>query len=109
MWFANRRDEGVAFPKYFNPFPKQGLALVLTVVCVTSLILYVANFLEQVENSIDEWATGIRTDIPFTTNEYRSVYESHLEALQRFEDSTEPHKILDNILVRLHNIGRCVF
>ncbi|KAJ7690981.1 hypothetical protein B0H17DRAFT_1063845 [Mycena rosella] len=90
MWFANRRDEGPSFPEDFSPFPKEGLAIVLT----------------AIENSIDEWATGIRTDLPFTTTDYRSVYESHIQALQKFEDQTQPHKILDNILVRLHNIGR---
>ncbi|KAJ7454210.1 hypothetical protein FB451DRAFT_1408551 [Mycena latifolia] len=26
--------------------------------------------------------------------------------LREFEESTKPHKILENILVRLHNIGR---
>ncbi|KAF8144645.1 hypothetical protein K438DRAFT_1631489, partial [Mycena galopus ATCC 62051] len=92
MWFANRRDEGPSFPEYFSPFPKPALALVLTVV----------------ENCIDEWATGIRNDIPFTANEYRGIYQGHIAALERFENDTQPHKILENILVRLHNIGRCV-
>ncbi|KAJ7447657.1 hypothetical protein FB451DRAFT_1535804 [Mycena latifolia] len=90
MWFANRRDEGPTYPEFFNPFPAEGLALVFTVAV----------------NLIDEWATGIRTDIPFTANEYRSTYEAHLAALREFEESTKPHKILENILVRLHNIGR---
>ncbi|KAF8179780.1 hypothetical protein K438DRAFT_1211385 [Mycena galopus ATCC 62051] len=90
MWFANRRDEGPRYPAAFNPFPKAALALVLT----------------AVENCIDEWATGIRTDIPFTSSEYRRVYDSHIEALNRFETQTQPHKILGNILVRLHNLGR---
>ncbi|KAJ7482668.1 hypothetical protein FB451DRAFT_1170530 [Mycena latifolia] len=35
-----------------------------------------------------------------------STYEAHLAALQEFEESTKPHNILENILVRLHNIGR---
>ncbi|KAJ7140072.1 hypothetical protein C8R43DRAFT_1131811 [Mycena crocata] len=90
MWFANRRDEGPSFPEFFKPFPKPALALVLTVV----------------ENLIDEWTTGIRTDIAFTANEYRSIYENHLDALNLFEERTKPHNILGNILVRLHNIGR---
>ncbi|KAJ7076595.1 hypothetical protein B0H15DRAFT_934291 [Mycena belliarum] len=90
MWFANRRDEGPSFPEYFNPFPKQGLAIVLT----------------AVEHLIDEWATGIRTDVQFTTTDYRSIYEGHITALQQFEDHTQAHFILDNILERLHNIGR---
>lgn len=58
---------------------------------------------------IDEWATGIRTDIPFTASDYRSVYEEQVEALFEFERHTSPHQILENVLVRLHNIGRYVF
>ncbi|KAJ6611844.1 hypothetical protein B0H10DRAFT_340384 [Mycena sp. CBHHK59/15] len=93
MWFANQRDEGPSYLEFFNLFPKPGFALLLTVV----------------ESLIDEWATGIRTDSAFTAKEYRSVYESHLKALQEFEEHTHPHTILENILVRLHNIGRCIF
>ncbi|KAJ6579887.1 hypothetical protein B0H10DRAFT_2235523 [Mycena sp. CBHHK59/15] len=77
MWFANRRDEGPSFPEFFNPITKPGVAIVLTVA----------------ENLIDERLTGIRTDIPFTTNDYRSVYDSHLQALEEFEEQTHPHKI----------------
>ncbi|KAJ6564236.1 hypothetical protein B0H19DRAFT_941479 [Mycena capillaripes] len=90
MWFANSRDEGVSFPEFFNPITKPGLALVLT----------------AAENLIDECLTGIRNNIPFTANEYRSVCDSHLKALEEFDEQTQPYKILDNILIRLHNIGR---
>ncbi|KAJ7728187.1 hypothetical protein B0H16DRAFT_243727 [Mycena metata] len=90
LFFANRRDEGPTFPDVFNPFPKEGFAFVL------------ATFI----NCIDEWATGVRVDIPFTANEYRSVYEAQLQALLEFEEQTQKYKILDNIRVRLHNIGR---
>ncbi|KAJ6553410.1 hypothetical protein B0H19DRAFT_1030322 [Mycena capillaripes] len=93
MWFANSRDEGVTFPEFFNPITKPGLALVLT----------------AAENLIDERLTGIRNNIPFTANEYRSVYDLHLKALEEFDEQTQPYKILDNILIRLHNIGRYVF
>jgi hypothetical protein len=108
MWFANRRDEGPSFPEFFNPFPKAGLALVLTVVCAISFCITLLTLSVQCENLIDERITGIRTDVPFTTTDYRSVYESHLKALTQFEEETGQHKILDNILVRLHNIGRYV-
>ncbi|KAF8173387.1 hypothetical protein K438DRAFT_1980936 [Mycena galopus ATCC 62051] len=40
-----------------------------------------------------------RTDIPLTANQDRSIYHCHITALQRSEDNTPPHKILDNILV----------
>jgi hypothetical protein len=33
----------------------------------------------QTENITDEYLAGIRTDVPFTANEYRSVYETRLK------------------------------
>ncbi|KAF7372553.1 hypothetical protein MVEN_00117700 [Mycena venus] len=53
MWFANRRDEGPSHPEIFNLLPEEALAALLTT-----------------ENTIDEYLTGIRTDVPFTANEY---------------------------------------
>jgi len=31
-------------------------------------------------NGIDEWATGIKTDIAFTAVDYRTVFDAHLNA-----------------------------
>ncbi|KAJ7479651.1 hypothetical protein FB451DRAFT_996218, partial [Mycena latifolia] len=91
MWFNNRRDEGATHPELFGPiFPKPAFALILTVI----------------ECCIDEWATGIKTDVPFTSADYRSVYQDHLKALADFEKHTAPCDILGNILTRVHNIGR---
>ncbi|KAJ7732843.1 hypothetical protein B0H16DRAFT_1328495, partial [Mycena metata] len=92
MWFNNRRDEGAKHPEIFGPqFPKPGFALVLS----------------AIECSIDEWATGIKTDIPFTAADYRSVYEEHLKCLDDFEKHTSQRAdILGSILTRVHNIGR---
>jgi len=42
MWFANRRDEGVIYHTYFNPFPIELLALMLAVVSVISAFVYIA-------------------------------------------------------------------
>jgi len=39
MWFANRRDEGVVYHTYFNPFPVELLALMLAVVSVICVFL----------------------------------------------------------------------
>ncbi|KAF7371946.1 hypothetical protein MVEN_00052500 [Mycena venus] len=90
MWFANRRDEGPRHPELFNPLPLESFALILT----------------GVENSIDERLTGTRTDVPFTANDYRSVYEGHLKSLEEFAAHTEKYQILDKILKRLHTVGR---
>ncbi|KAJ7840202.1 hypothetical protein B0H14DRAFT_2512693 [Mycena olivaceomarginata] len=91
MWFNNRRDEGDTHPELFGPaFPKPAFALVLS----------------AIECSIDEWATGVKTDVPFTSADYRSVYQEHLKCLDQFEKHTAPRDILGNILTRTHNIGR---
>ncbi|KAJ7728306.1 hypothetical protein B0H14DRAFT_541095 [Mycena olivaceomarginata] len=70
MWFANRRSEGATHPEMFGPIlRKPTLALVLT----------------AIECGIDEWATGIKADVPFTSADYRSVYIDHIKAMSDFE------------------------
>ncbi|KAI5987190.1 hypothetical protein EDD15DRAFT_2152343, partial [Pisolithus albus] len=81
MWFTNKHDDGIVFHEYFKPFPYPALALVLT----------------AIECCIDEWATGSRTDIPFTIQEYRGAYESHLKCLHAFEDATKLYNVLPRI------------
>ncbi|KIK10949.1 hypothetical protein PISMIDRAFT_123599, partial [Pisolithus microcarpus 441] len=66
MWFANKHDEGTMFPEHFKPFPYPTLALVLT----------------AIECCIDEWVTGKWGDIPFTTQEYHSVYDAYLSVFK---------------------------
>ncbi|KAF8223383.1 hypothetical protein L208DRAFT_1317082 [Tricholoma matsutake] len=90
MWFRNKQDKGISYSFYFNPFTIPALALILT----------------AIECCIDEWITGIKTDIPFTTALYQDVYEDHLRCLECFEKHTEKHGILDNILLKLYNWGR---
>jgi len=36
-FYANKQDEGVRYPQYFCPFPLTGVALVLTVVSMSSI------------------------------------------------------------------------
>ncbi|KAJ7672357.1 hypothetical protein DFH06DRAFT_964581, partial [Mycena polygramma] len=88
MWFANSRDEGPRRPDLF--MRGRSLALVLA----------------GVENHIDERLTGVRTDIPFTANDYRSVYEGHVKTLEEFAAHTEKYNLLDKILKRMHNVAR---
>ncbi|KAJ7930331.1 hypothetical protein B0H13DRAFT_1962243 [Mycena leptocephala] len=90
MWFANRRDEGPTHPEFFSPLRSRSLAAILT----------------AVENNIDERLTGIMTDVPFTVNDYRSVYEAHVKALEEFAVHTDKYQLLDKILKRLHTVGR---
>jgi hypothetical protein len=59
----------------------------------------------QIECGIDEWISGIRSDIPFSTALYKDIYEDHIRCLERFDKITEQN-ILPNILVKLYNRGR---
>ncbi|KAJ7214502.1 hypothetical protein GGX14DRAFT_360216, partial [Mycena pura] len=90
MWFANSRDEGPSHPEVFNPFPIKALALVLT----------------AIENTIDEYMTGMRIDIPFTAAEYRPVYESHVKSLLLFAENGAKYQLMEKILTRIHKVGR---
>ncbi|KAI5993869.1 hypothetical protein EDD15DRAFT_2366950 [Pisolithus albus] len=90
MWFANKHDDGVAFPEHFKPFPHPALALVLT----------------AIECCIDEWATGTRMDIAFTIQEYRNVFESHLNCLREFEDATKEFGVLPGICKKMYKVSR---
>ncbi|KAJ7055349.1 hypothetical protein C8F01DRAFT_464944 [Mycena amicta] len=89
LWFANRRDEGPT-NKEFSPLPIPAVAFLLTVI----------------ENCIDEWLTGTRTAVPFTANEYRSIYQGHIMSLERFQQHTAQYGILDGIRRRLYDNGR---
>ncbi|KAG1806059.1 hypothetical protein EV424DRAFT_1516950 [Suillus variegatus] len=90
MWFANRNDEGIVYHQYFNPLPVETMALLLA----------------SIECCIDEWGTGIKEDVKFSAANYASVYNTHLDSLQRFEEHTAPYKLLEKIRVNLHDAAR---
>ncbi|KAI6022000.1 hypothetical protein EDC04DRAFT_2575350 [Pisolithus marmoratus] len=92
MWFANKHDEGIMFPKHFKPFPYPTLMLVLT----------------AIECCIDEWVTGKQGDISFTTQEYRLVYEAYLKCLQDFDGATKEFSVLLTICARIYEAGQYV-
>ncbi|KAF7295757.1 hypothetical protein HMN09_01118200 [Mycena chlorophos] len=68
--------------------------------------IYQNSAIQKIENCIDEWASGSRTDINFTANEYRPVYEAHIEALEAFKVAGSKTQILEKILTRIHAVGR---
>ncbi|KIM54882.1 hypothetical protein SCLCIDRAFT_35172, partial [Scleroderma citrinum Foug A] len=78
MWFTNKTDEGIKHHTWFKPFPLPALALVLT----------------AIECCIDEWMTGMQTDIPFTIQDYCAGYDSHLKCLQDFDKATKEFGVL---------------
>lgn len=58
------------------------------------------------ECAIDEWITGLRTDITFTAESYRSVYKKHLKDLQMFDEASKELGVLDQIRARISSDGR---
>jgi hypothetical protein len=60
------------------------------------------------ECGIDEWGTGIKTDIVFTAVDYHTVFSPHLKCLRDFWEATKKHELLDKICVKLYNVGRYV-
>jgi len=86
MWFANQKDEGVAFPRYFSPrLPLTTLALILTVI----------------QNVLEEWMTGKRKSIHFTRKLYQEKLEAHLSSLEDFSERTKRYRILPTILTAI--------
>ncbi|KAH7917543.1 hypothetical protein BV22DRAFT_1076729 [Leucogyrophana mollusca] len=88
--FHNKRNLGVVYDKYFNPFPVTGLAFILTVVGCC----------------INEWASGTWTEVSLTKEEYKEVYEKHLANLLKFDEHTRTHGVLPAMLQCLHDNGR---
>ncbi|KIJ11287.1 hypothetical protein PAXINDRAFT_84697 [Paxillus involutus ATCC 200175] len=89
-FYKDKRDKGVQYPQYFEPFPEAGMALILTVI----------------EACIDEWSSGEQCDILFNEPIYKPIYQLHLSQLRKFREYTKDHAILPKLLKRLNDSGR---
>jgi hypothetical protein len=58
------------------------------------------------ECGIDEWGTGVKTDVGFTAVDYRAPFEAHLKCLRKFREATKKYELLDKICTKLYNIGQ---
>ncbi|KAG1890780.1 hypothetical protein F4604DRAFT_1566478 [Suillus subluteus] len=92
MWFRDKKDEGVLYPEFYQPFPEVGLALLLT----------------AIESGIDEWSTGAQSNKMFTMDEYQGVLDEHLNNLADFDEHTKAQGLLPKLLSHLHDNGRYV-
>jgi hypothetical protein len=114
MWFNNKRDEGVIYQDYFNPISVPSIALILTAVSFFFFSIYRLSFNcfllyhLQIECNIDEWATGIKTDITFYAEEYRPLYDSHVVSLTEFGVYSKSRNLdlLGRLQRKLYNFGR---
>jgi len=109
MWFNNKRDEGIVYQDYFNPISIPSIALILTAV---SILFFSYNcffvYRLQIECNIDEWATGLKTDITFYAEEYRPVYDSHVVSLSEFGVYSKSRNmdLLGCLQHKLYNYGK---
>lgn len=105
-WFRNKQDEGVVHEDLFSPLTVEALALVLAAVPdFFNYFLIPLTCCLQIEHCIDEWSSGIRTDIPFSAGLYKDVYEDHIRCLEEFNKVTK-YAILPGILQELYEGGR---
>ncbi|GLB43923.1 hypothetical protein LshimejAT787_1501070 [Lyophyllum shimeji] len=91
--FVYKTSKTKVFIEDFQPFPIQALALVLSVI----------------ECCLDEWMTGIKTSIEFSSKLYGDIYAGHLQHIKEFQDYTMRNKacdLLESILTKLYNRGR---
>jgi Domain of unknown function (DUF6532) len=64
----------------------------------------------QIKWAIDEWGTGRRINIHFTSEGYQDVFEEHLHVFNEFADYCEQNGCPDLVLKLLecmHDHGRC--
>jgi len=62
----------------------------------------------QMECGIDEWGTGIKTKVAFTSVDYCSVFDTHLKCLGKFQDATKKDELLDKLCMKLYNVGQYI-
>ncbi|KAI9571703.1 hypothetical protein HD554DRAFT_2036622 [Boletus coccyginus] len=92
MWFTGQGDEGVIHHQYFNSIATNTIALVLT----------------AIEYCIDEWATGIKTDVAFMATFYVEIFQSYVPSRHTFERHTLEYGLLAHIQKTLHNNTQCL-
>ncbi|KAJ3569747.1 hypothetical protein NP233_g4849 [Leucocoprinus birnbaumii] len=88
--FRRRSDEGVIHADLFKPIPAPALALTFT----------------SIDCGLDEWVSGSRIALEFTTRDYLEVYQGHLRDLQHFQNMTKKHNLFPRMCRRLSRAGR---
>ncbi|KIK81197.1 hypothetical protein PAXRUDRAFT_156670, partial [Paxillus rubicundulus Ve08.2h10] len=76
--------------RYFNPILTTTIALLLAVI----------------KCCINEWVTGIKSDIKFMAAAYATVYKDHLVSLHTFNQHTAAYDLLGQIQQTLHDNAR---
>ncbi|KAG1789313.1 uncharacterized protein HD556DRAFT_1243982, partial [Suillus plorans] len=61
-----------------------------------------------IECCLDEWITGMKEDIKFSSTAYTPVYLVHLSSLQRFDERTSHYKLLEKIRVNILDVAQYV-
>lgn len=99
-WFRDSKDDGVVHPEFSDggKLSLVTLAFVLTVVRFSVMTEGSSHEFLQIENCLDEWATGSRKEVQLSQNVYKNKYETHLTRLKDFEKQTADHGIVPRLL-----------
>ncbi|TFK88135.1 hypothetical protein K466DRAFT_451138, partial [Polyporus arcularius HHB13444] len=90
VYYKGPEDDGVKHDDVYRPFPLKGLALVLT----------------AIHCAIQEWETGMFSNVKFDQNGYSRIYDRHVADLGSFRYKTRQHKVLEKICTKISERGR---
>ncbi|KAI0644663.1 hypothetical protein C8Q79DRAFT_927760 [Trametes meyenii] len=90
VFYKDPEDDGVALDKAYNPFPLQGLALVLS----------------AIQCAIEEWISGTRMNVTFSEMAFKSIYKRHITELWQYEDESGDDRIVTEICAKISENGR---
>ncbi|KAI0682073.1 hypothetical protein C8T65DRAFT_597643 [Cerioporus squamosus] len=92
VYYKGPKDDGVVHDDVYRPFPLKGLALVLT----------------AIECAIQEWETGVYSNVNFNQQAYSTVYAKHVKDLENFEykGQQRSNDVLAKIRTKLSERGR---
>ncbi|KAF8586251.1 hypothetical protein K439DRAFT_1615249 [Ramaria rubella] len=90
QWFNKANAEGVSFHAYFNPIPLPLMALTFV----------------AIENCIDEWQSESFTALSFSEKVYKTAYQQHLDALEKWQAHLKGGPILAQHQQHLHDQAR---
>ncbi|KAI9069145.1 hypothetical protein FKP32DRAFT_1545651, partial [Trametes sanguinea] len=92
VFYKDAEDDGILLSTVYDPFPTRAVALVLT----------------AIQCAIDEWSTGVHTNVKFTEDAYSNIYKDHLQDLQDFEAASGEDRILLQMRKEISQYGRYV-
>ncbi|KAI0674505.1 hypothetical protein C8Q78DRAFT_966790 [Trametes maxima] len=90
VFYKSPEDDGVVLDTIYTPFPKRGLALVLT----------------AIQCAIEEWTSGTLVNVNFSESAFSPSYKLHLQNLDDFERESGDDHFLTEICTQISKNGK---